>query len=342
MMKTMRAAVVAAPGVLQVQEVPVPEMSEYAVLCRNLYGATCTATDRHIIEQKDMFLLRLPTLLGHETVGRIVVAGKKVRHFQPGQRVARTLIPATAALNSNWGGFAEYGLAYDWRAMQEDGVEEKAWRDLLKNQVIPEDISDRAAPMLTTWRETHSYILRMGLRPGMRVLVIGSGGNGLSFAAHARWEGASAVLVGSAGREETARACGAEDFVSYRDPDCAGKLRELAQDGAFDLLVDAVGNEAQTRLALPCLKKGAVVGVYGIEAPVRLPEGDYTRYEGGYVEGETHERVIEGVRAGAYRAELFYDMEHPYALDDIDEAFRMLQTKAWPKALISLGGAEEA
>ncbi len=335
MRETMKAAVVRAPGVLEVCRVPLPAMGEYAALTRNLYGATCTATDRHIIDQVNAFAVRLPTVLGHESVGRVIAVGPKTRYLREGQRVTRPQLPETAAFNSTWGGFAEYGLVYDWRAMREDGVEEAVWRKHLKNQIIPEEIPDRAAPMLITWRETHSFITRMGVKPGMRVLVIGTGGNGLSFALHAGWEGARAVMVGSPGREMLAKECGAEAFVSYRDENCALELKRLAGEG-FDLLIDAVGNQAQTVLALPFLKRGATVGVYGIEEPVHLPEGAYTFFKGGYCEGETHDRVVEGMLAGAYPAGLFYDMERPYELEEIGSAFAMLKTRAWPKALIRL------
>lgn len=328
----MMAAVVREAGLLTIEQVPVPEISDYTVLCRNICGATCTATDQHIIDQS--LRMKLPTMLGHETIGRVVDAGSKVRHFKMGQRITRTEVPSMEGLNSSWGGYAEYGLALDWQAMKEDGLEDYKWMYNLKNQVIPDDIPDEVAPMLITWRETHSFITRLGVQPGMRVLIIGTGGNGLSFSEHAKWEGASAVVVGSAGRETHARMCGADEFISYRDPECAGKLSELAGSG-FDILIDAVGSEKQTLMALPFLKKGGMVGIYGINERVKLPEGDYRLHDGKYCEGETHDRVIEGVRAGAYRADVFYDMANPYPLARLADAFAMLARKEWPKALIT-------
>jgi len=331
----MKAAVVWAAGAVRVEEMEKPRLAEYAVLCRNIYGSSCTATDRHIVDRSFMSQARLPAVLGHESVGRIVELGPKVKNLAVGQRILRTSLLATEEMNSLWGGYAEYGLAFDWRAMKEDGLPERDWRQHMRCEVVPDDISDETAPMLITWRETHSFLTRMGVKPGMRVLVIGSGGTALSFMQGARWEGASVAAVGSPNREETARQCGAEPFISYRDPECAQKIGEAAR-GGFDLLIDSVGNERQTNMALPFVKKGGVVGVYGINEPVRLPEGDYVRYDNSYLEGETHERVVEGVRAGAYRAELFYDMLHPYGLDQIGEAFRMLERREWPKALIRL------
>lgn len=329
----MKAAVIRSAGTLCTEVMEAPTPGDYAVLCRNIYGSTCTATDRHIIDRSFCADLPMPIIPGHESVGRVVEAGAKVRHLRPGQRILRTMLPDLNGMNSLWGGYAEYGLAFDWRAMKEDGLPESEWRQHMRCEPVPDDVSDEAAPMLITWRETHSFLTRMGVKPGMRVLIIGSGGTALSFMEGVAWEGASVTAVGSPGRAETARLCGAERFISYRDPDCAGQIRKAAC-GGYDMLIDSVGSNRQTNLALPFLKKGGTVGVYGINERVQLPEGDFVRYGGQYLEGETHERVVEGVRAGAYRAELFYDMRHPYELDRINEAMEMLARREWPKALI--------
>ena len=45
----MKAAIVRAAGQLAIEEIPLPAINDYAAFCRILYGATCTATDQHII-----------------------------------------------------------------------------------------------------------------------------------------------------------------------------------------------------------------------------------------------------------------------------------------------------
>ena len=45
----MKVAMVEKAHVLLVREVPDPQIGEYDVLCKMLYGATCTGTDQHII-----------------------------------------------------------------------------------------------------------------------------------------------------------------------------------------------------------------------------------------------------------------------------------------------------
>jgi light-regulated signal transduction histidine kinase (bacteriophytochrome) len=61
--------------------------------------------------------------------------------------------------------------------MARDGVAHPA--SCRVNQVVHRSIPAEEAAMFTTWRETLSFITRMGVSAGMKVLVIGSGGNGL-------------------------------------------------------------------------------------------------------------------------------------------------------------------
>jgi D-arabinose 1-dehydrogenase-like Zn-dependent alcohol dehydrogenase len=331
------------PGVLSIEDIPIPKPGDYSVLCRLLYGATCTATDQHIIDQR-ILTTEMPTILGHESFGVAVEAGRKVRSFRVGDRITRVGAPAMPeiGLYSNWGGYAQYGLAFDDQAMIEDGVFEAGNRIPFVNQRIPDDVPDTAAPMMTTWRETLSYITRMGLSAGMRVLVLGSGGNGLSFLNHARNASASFILgVGSEGRRGNAACCGASEYLDYREADHVLKVAECAGNG-YDLIVDAVGHPGQLDEYLPFLADGGTVGIYGIEGihemrmnPLRAKH-TFRFYQGGYMEGEAHDPVVSFIRAGRLRPEPFYDIVHPYPLDKIAGAFDMLRRGEHPKALIRL------
>ncbi|MBM3497201.1 MAG: hypothetical protein FJX74_00900, partial [Armatimonadetes bacterium] len=174
----MRAAVAEEPDRLVVREVLEPVTGEYDCLCVGLYGATCSGTDLHLLSGHPLFGIRFPTILGHESIGRVVACGPKVRHFRPGDLVTRMVNRSTPDLRVHWGGYAERGLVQDWRAMQEDGATPEFtgihW-------VLPPDFDPAASTMIITWRETFSFLTRIGVGPGDKVLVIGTGGNGLAF-----------------------------------------------------------------------------------------------------------------------------------------------------------------
>lgn len=342
----MKAAIIERPGVLIVKELPVPEVGEYDALCDLLYGATCTGTDQHLIAGRFPWPVQYPTILGHESVGRVVQVGAKVRHFKVGDLITRVGAPPVDEYSVNWGGFAEYGIARDHRTMMTDGVDQSQWGGYRVNQVIPPGIDPAGATMFITWRETLSYLTRMGVGAGASVLVVGSGGNGLSFVAHAANAGAAQVVVlGSAERAAEARAVGATGYVDYRAGDVAGQLNGFCPDG-FDFIIDAVGQAASADAVLPHLKRGGTLGIYGIDdyaavhlSPLRA-RGTFTFYNGGYDEAETHDHVVALVQAGKLDASVWLDLAHPFALDDIGAAFEAVRARQMVKAVVRLASTD--
>ena len=111
----MKAAVVEKPGQLVVRDVPDPVFGPYDALCKLLYGVTCTGTDRHLINNTFPFGTSYPTILGHESVGRVIEVGAKVRHVKEGDVITRVGAPADPGGShaSHWGGFAQLGVATD-------------------------------------------------------------------------------------------------------------------------------------------------------------------------------------------------------------------------------------
>jgi len=340
----MKAAVIEHPGRLIVREVPDPEIGDYDALCVLLYGATCSGTDQHLIGGHFPWPVPYPTILGHESIGRVIRVGPRVRNLTIGDLVTRVGALASPGVNINWGGFAEYGVARDHWACCADGRPEAEWKGFRVNQILPPEIDPRVATMFTTWRETLSYLIRMGVGADARVLVIGSGGVGLSFVAQAANLGARVVLSGSLGRKVQGRAAGAECCYHYRDPELVSRLRAATPEG-YDFIVDAVGKEGQMDAVLPLLKAGGTAGIYGIDDygqctvdPLRS-RGTFTFYNGGYDEAETHGQVTELWRQGRLRADIWLELEHAFELDDIGQAIDAIKARTMVKSLVRLKAA---
>jgi threonine dehydrogenase-like Zn-dependent dehydrogenase len=341
----MKAAIIMEPGRLIVREIHEPAVGDYDALCEILYGATCTGTDGHLIHGRFPWgPITYPTVLGHESVGRVIALGPEVRNYRIGDLVTRVGAPASphGAYGSNWGGFAEYGIGRDHWAMQADGLPEAQWRGSRWNQVLPPHFDPGAATMLTTWRETLSYLTRMGLKAGDTLLVVGSGGVGLSFAAFGALLGASRVAVlGNARRSEGAHAIGVTDFFDYKTAGALDAMRTAIPAG-FDFIVDSVGQRASLNEVLPLLRPRGTAAIYGIDEfreqqinPGRV-RGGFTYYNGGYDEAETHQRVIEMALQGRLDARHWLNLDSPYPLDAIAEAFAALERRELVKALIRI------
>lgn len=342
----MKAAVVEEPGVLVVREVPEPVQGPYDALCDILYCATCTATDRHIIQGDFPFGMEYPAILGHESIGRVREVGPRVRNFQVGDLITRpgaTPSPETG-LHVGWGGFAERGIVRDYLAMEEDGVANEGYAFYRLNQVLPPDLNPADATIIINWRETFSYLTRMGVGYGDRVLVLGSGGVGLSFANHAHnLLAKEVVVVGNPVLFDLARKVGATDCYSYRSENLAEEIGVKHSEG-FDYVIDAVGRVGQLDRVLCLIRPGGGVTVYGVDEyfsvtiTPHLAGKSFRFLSEGYAEGEVTEPVLRLLREGRLDPGNFYDRERIFPLEEINEAFAAAWRREMLKAVVRCSG----
>jgi L-iditol 2-dehydrogenase len=338
---TMLAAIVEAPGRLVVRDLPVPVPGPYDVLTRQLFGSICAATDRHLIAGKlPVPGIAYPLILGHESIGRVIEAGSKVRNLRAGDLVTRTGAPALEGCHPFWGGFVEYGIARDVAAMQADGVPEAEWAPHAVNRRLPPGIDPASATMMITWRETHSYLSRIGVPPGGHVLVLGSGGNGFSFAVLARLLGAGRVsMVGNPHWAPHAAAVGVETFIDYRT---SPPLSDPTGD--VDVIIDAVGHTGGIEAVLPRLRTGGAIGIYGIEdlgermafLGTLAARGFRTHGPGDYSEAEAHDAVVGLLEAGKLDARRWFDPAAAVPLTDIAAAIAAIERRDSLKAVVRL------
>ena len=338
----MKVAVIEKPGVLAVKNAPEPVVGDYDCLCELLYGATCSGTDLHMLEGRLPFPIPYPTVFGHESVGRVVQTGFRVRNFKVGDLISRAGAPASDKYGSSWGGFAERGIARDHFAMKEDGLPASEWAKDTVNQILPADMDLRAATMVITWRETYSYSCRLGVKDADIVVVIGSGGNGLAYCSHAASLGAkTVVMIGSKARFEAGRSAGATHCLDYTSDGLSGQLKTILRS-KIDVIIDSVGKNGQIDRILPQLKPDGSIGVYGLDdcdvftVSPRLASGSFTFSSPGYDEAEAHEDVMRLIDQEKLDATIWLDFDSPFDLDDIADAMQAVQDRKVVKAVVKL------
>ena len=329
-MTMMNAAVVTEPGKIEVRELPEPAVGPYEARCRMLFGTVCPGTDTHLLHDDPPFCdwVTYPLILGHESTGEVTDVGEKVRHLKPGDRVTRVGATATGGVSSGWGGFATVGVALDHRAMKEDGVDPAEWQEHTRQVVLPGDVAPEAACLFVTWRETLSYLTRLGVA-GRSVLVVGSGVNGLSLATHAQHLGATSVaMIGNPARADLAAKLGADTFHDYR---------AAPPTAPADVVLDVIGTQATADLAASLVAPGGTIGRYGLDAAgVTIPAGDHAEYTDGYDEAEAHDDVLRLHRAGTLDAADWIDVGSPYPLTRIADALADVAARKVLKPLIDL------
>lgn len=266
----MRAAVVTAPNHLELREIPLPQPgSPYDCLVKIDACAICSGTDSAIAFGDFPWRADYPFVLGHESTGLILECGAKVRNFQAGQRVTRPGAVLSGqrvgGLGSTWGGYAEYGLVRDTRASAEDGLAVDGMQASSRTP-LPEGVDPVSAALSINQREILSVAARMPLDPDSRVVVIGSGYNGLLFSLLCKHFGAGkVVMLGSARLEERAiQQFGADGYADYRLPDSVQSVRRLLE-GKPTHIIDAVGSRKSLRQAESLINPRTLFGCYGIE-----------------------------------------------------------------------------
>jgi propanol-preferring alcohol dehydrogenase len=256
--KVMRAMLLEAQGEpLKLAEMPVPQPGDGQVLIRVHTCGVCR-TDLHVVDG-DLTEPKLPLILGHQIVGRVVQLGKGVERFTPGQRIG---VP--------WLGYTDGTCRYCRRGQEnlcdhpkftgytlDGGYAEFTVADQRYCFVLPEAYKDiEAAPLLCagligyrTYRLAGEYKDRLG--------IYGFGAAGHIIAQVAAYQGKKVYAFTRPGDTAT------QEFARQLGAYWAGGSDEMPPDELDAAMVLApVG--ALMVAALKAVAKGGVVVSGGI------------------------------------------------------------------------------
>jgi threonine dehydrogenase-like Zn-dependent dehydrogenase len=343
----MLSVAVVEPGRVELVHLPEPQPGPYQVRIRSEAACLCNATDRKLVEGHFPGVEQYPLLLGHETAGLVDAVGERVRNFKIGQRVIGGLLlqPTHADYASGWGGFSEYVLAADHQAMVEDDLAtpEGGWFEVYEiMRAVPLDIPVEAAVLLCTWREVYAAFDDFALGPGQDILIFGAGPVGLSFVKFARLLGLNYIGVVEfvADKRQKALDMGASQTFAPDDPPLEHLVRERGRP--LDAVIDAVGKESIINAALPLVKLGGSVCVYGvIDQPViqvHKHRGPYNfnllihQWPTRFREAAAQEPLCAWIRAGKLSHTEFLSAEFP--IQDINQALQLSATGQTLKTLL--------
>lgn len=341
----MLAAVVTEPGQLCVKDIEMPVAGPYDCLVKIDACAVCSGTDSHIAFGSFPWRDELPFVLGHESTGVILSCGDRVRYFEKGQRVTRpaAVVPGERVngIGSTWGGFAEYGLVRDTLAAEQDGVASNGMLSSSRT-VLPNEVGPISAALSVNQREILSVVSQFTLGVDSRVVIVGSGYNGLLFSLYCKHFGAGRVVViGSARNADRAvESFSADDYCDYKDPSAADQARKLL-GGSASHVIDAVGSKNSLSIAQRLLDHETAFGCYGIDDITETGETlrqmalgrlslDMTTREAEFVPA-WHELWLSGF----YNRLGMCDQVLP--LTEINQALRMVMNREAVKIVIEMG-----
>ncbi len=332
----MRGITVTGVNATAILELPEPEIGPYEALVEVEACGICNSTDWKIIEGEFMSG-SYPVLLGHESVGRVIRTGARVRSYQEGDRVLRTMlrdehVPYPGG-RSCWGGFVERAIITD--VWSEQGAPYGAFPH--PQQIVPPEIDPIDAVAIITLKETISCLQSTAVVPGQSLAIVGTGPVAQALTVCARLSGIAPVVVfGRRARwAETFARLGADGYVAGDDAPPA--VRASLDRGGFDRASEAVGARDALTRARQVVGPAGRVNVYGV-APASAPYApqemaDPRVYRGRVAEAEAHETLLAWVARGDVVLSQWISHVVPWA--EYRRAFEMVHDKRANKVALT-------
>ena len=336
----MKAAITDGKGNVEVKDnIPMPHPDPYQCLCKMLACTTCTGTDQKIINGTLPWKENYPGILGHESVGRVIKTGAKVKNIKKGDIFLRPTAcypqDKLGKYYSLWGGFAEYGLITDIKALKDDKTHAQPNNYTIYQQKIPSElrIPPVDATMLITLKEVSSFVASLKIGLGHSVTVLGSGTVGMSICYFTKLFGAYPVII--IGRRDAALApaikTGADFTINNTRKDMFAQVRKFTAGTGVDYVIDAAGDPELLTASAQLLAPNGKMITYAVQSTYRqvidLAKGP-GRWEiiiAGSNEPGAHQYVLDAVKWNFINLKNFYS--HCLPFEQLAEGFRLIQKK---------------
>ena len=229
----MKAVVMTAAGgpeVLQLQDVPEPELEHETNVLIRVRAAGVNPIDTKIRKRGTFYPDLSPAILGCDGAGIVEAVGPKVRQFHIGDQVYY----CHGGLGGPNGNYAEYAV------VNERFVSHKP------NALSFEEAAAAPLVLITAWE---SLFDRGGLEAGRQVLIhAGAGGVGHVAIQLAKIAGASVcTTVSDQEKAEFVYRLGADQAILYAESDVVQKVMEWTNGQGVDLGFDTVGGEVLSK-----------------------------------------------------------------------------------------------
>lgn len=268
----MRALQLTDPGVVEIREVPVPQIGPSDLLIRVGAAGICHS-DLHLLH----FPVKMreePLTLGHEIAGTVEAVGSEVDGRHAGERGIIYLCWSCGVCRECVSGNENVCLAAGRTAMPPcpglgpDGGMAEYVRVPARSFVPIGDLDfQQAAPMADAALTSYHAIrgARDHLRPGSTAVVIGVGGLGHVAVQILRAVSATRVVAVDVGETQLdlAKRCGAE-IALESGPETARQILDLTEGRGADAVFDFVGIDATARMSVESVAPNGAYRMIGL------------------------------------------------------------------------------
>ena len=257
------------PGPLRIDEIDLPDPGPYQVVVKQFASGICHSQLHQMHGPRQQ-----PQLLGHESTGVVVAAGREVSHIKEGDRVMVTWVPRDPEITRRPEP-CTLDLA-DGTTARSQGVFTWADNTIADEQYVvslPDDAPVDVTAIIGCAVMTGSGAVyhTAGVKKGESVAVFGVGGVGLSAIAAAAVVEADPIIAVDLSEEklEFAKMFGATIGVNASQGDPVEQIRELTQrPGQFglagnpvagvDYAFDCIGLRVTMEQILPAVRPGVL------------------------------------------------------------------------------------
>jgi NADPH2:quinone reductase len=320
----MKAILATAPGsaeVLQLRDIPKPELPTTHHLLIKLVAAGVNPIDTKLRAKPIYFPDKLPAILGCDGAGIVEAVGGNVTRFKEGDQV----FFCNGGIGDEPGNYAEYTTLHEYYCAKKPvnlGLQESAALPLV---------------FITAWE---ALVERAQLQAGQTVLIhAAAGGVGQVAVQLARHLGARiAVTVSDDNKAEIVRSLGAEKIINYKTQDFMQETLNWTGGKGADVVFDTVGGDTFLRSLRAACVYGKVVSL--LSTPLSLADTQLARLRNlslgyelmltpqamGLVDDRVRQReILEQGAALVESGKLTVQVSHSLPLEQAAEAHRMIE-----------------
>jgi S-(hydroxymethyl)glutathione dehydrogenase / alcohol dehydrogenase len=244
--------------------------------------------------------MELPIVPGHESAGYVVEVGEGVTSVKPGDAVCVMLLAPCGKCFYCLSGrphlcSTRYPLDTERRmhnkrgqdiGMVMKGAGNSEYAIVVENQLvkIPEDVPMDSACLLACGFTTGfgAVIDRAKVKPYSSVVVIGTGGVGISSVQGAVFAGANPIIAVDIldSKLKTAKTFGATHIINSRTQNARDMVWQITSGRGADYVFTTVGNAEALKQSLDLIgQQGSVVAVGVVNEPISLIPGEFIIFE---------------------------------------------------------------
>ena len=301
----MKAAVWTKNNVMEIQEIPIPEVTTGNVKIK-VTGCGVCGTDVHIFKG-EVPLAKPPQVLGHEVCGEIVEVAPGITNFKPGDRIAvnpvvgcgvcihcregqTNLCPRPTIIGyARCGGFAQYTTVPQTHI-----------------HPLPPEIDVKGGILAETLACVINGYDRLNLKAGSSVLILGAGSVGLLWLSLIAKSVVTRIYETEIVpyRGSVARKLGANHVFDASQPGWVEQLKAMEPEGV-DYIIDTTGTAQAIQETIGLVRKGGTFMIFGVcpdQEKITISPYDFFAKEislvGAKMPPQTLDRAVKIIQAG--------------------------------------------